>query len=91
MTVGFHRQSVLFSYEISVRFVLSFYEISMIVGFVLLMMLVLIHHVILMIALFFPLRDFEDSRFSSSVSFVQLRDLSLVRFVLLRDFNDGRF
>jgi len=33
MTVSFHRQSVLFSYEISIWFVLFFYENLMTVGF----------------------------------------------------------
>jgi len=40
---------------------------------------------------FVPLQDFNDSWFSSSVSFVQLQGLSSDCFILLRDFNDDRF
>jgi len=40
---------------------------------------------------FVPLQDFNNSWFSSSVNFVQLRGLSSDCFILLRDFNDGQF
>jgi len=47
------------------RLFYPFYEISTTVGFVLLMTLVSSHHVILVIALFFPLQDFKDSEWWS--------------------------
>jgi len=40
---------------------------------------------------FVPLQDFNDSWFSSSVSFVPLQGLSSDCFILLRDFNDAGF
>jgi len=70
-------------YEISMMFVLFGHEMSL--------WPVLSGYEISLTVSFVPLRDFNDSRFSLSVIFLQLQDLILVCFVLLRDFNDGRF
>jgi len=52
---------------------------------------VLFGHKVSVTVSFVPLQNFNNSRFSPSVSFVQLRGLSPDCFILLRDFNDGRF
>jgi len=77
VTVSFHRHSVLFSYEISVRFVLSFYEISMMVGFISLQ----------------DLSDSRSFSFVLLQFFkdVWLCFLPTASFVFVQDFNDGWF
>jgi len=107
MTVGFHRKSVLFSYEISVRFVLSFYEISMMVGCYpscdlgdsSFFSITRFQRQSVMVG-FISLRDLNNGRFCSFVPLQDFRDgrllfltkiLVTAGFVLLRDFNDGWF
>jgi len=102
MTVGFHCQSVLFSYEISIQLVLFHYEISMTVGFIRLrdfndgrFCLVVRSQ---WRSVLFHLRDLSDGQFYSVMRFqwqssLKRFKLSIfsVSFVPLQDFNDVCF